>query len=84
MKLAGEGKDTEIFKPLGLPGSGGYEAKEPPVEREVALSEALSCAILVEELTSSVYRRLADCAKGVLGIAFAYIASESSIPCRHI
>ncbi|OWJ55419.1 hypothetical protein Pdsh_01015 [Pyrodictium delaneyi] len=77
LKLAEKGKDAEILRMLGLFGFEA-EAEKTTADMSAVISEALSCAILIEELTSNIYKRLADCAGGVTSIAFTYIASESS------
>jgi len=48
------------------------------------ISEALFCTILIEELTSNIYKRFADCAGGVTRTAFTYIAGESSMHADNI
>ncbi|HID41609.1 MAG TPA: hypothetical protein EYP33_05580 [Pyrodictium sp.] len=84
LRLVEEGKDEEIHRMLGIrvqaPNSRrGRKAAGALAHEGITLGEALSCAVLIEKLFASIYRKFTVCVTGMAGTVFTYIADESVI-----
>ncbi|ALL00644.1 hypothetical protein Pyrde_0594 [Pyrodictium delaneyi] len=75
LRLVEEGKDEEIHMMLGIraqaPNSRrGRKVAGTLAQEGITLGEALSCAVLIEKLFASIYRKFAACVTGMAGMVF--------------